>query len=139
MNWLQNSRITIGLSTVTFLLFMERVFLDFRFVSLEMEAVDAIMPFTLPYMVAALFIFGGWIVALLFAVEGRRMAFGVLLGFNLLTIVFGLSTLLILCPTPCQTGFPIADTLDWSMLIVGIVAAVSSFVALRSSHLARTA
>lgn len=125
-DWLQSTRTAVTLSTLALLLFLERVILDFRYVSLEMEAVDAIMPFTAPYMVVAFFIFGFWVWALLAAVQGKRGAFITLLVFNLLTVLFGASTVLFLCPTPCQTGAPLADIIDWSMIVIGLAGALSA-------------
>jgi hypothetical protein len=81
-NWLQRTGTAVTLSTVTLLLFLERIVLDFRYVSLEFEAVDAIMPFTAPYMLVALVIFGAWIWGLLAAVQGKRGALIVMLVCN---------------------------------------------------------
>lgn len=123
---LRNTRIAVVLSAVTYVLFVERLFLDFRYVSLEMEAVDAIMPFTTPYMGVSLIIFGVWIWGLLAAVQEKRGAFIMLLVCNLLALLLGVSTLAFLCPTPCQTGAPLADILDWSMSAIAIAASVSA-------------
>jgi hypothetical protein len=126
LNRLQNTRTAVVLSAVTNVLFLERVLLDFRYVSLEMEAVDAIMPFTAPYMGISLIIFGAWLWGLLAAVQDKRGAFITLLLCNSLALLLGVSTLAFLCPTPCQTGAPLADVLDWSMSLVALVAIVSA-------------
>lgn len=123
---LRSARIAVVLSAATYVLFVERLFLDFRYVSLEMEAVDAIMPFTAPYMGISLIIFGLWMWGLLAAVQEKRGAFISLLVFNLLALLLGVSTLLFLCPTPCQTGAPLADILDWSMSAIAIAASISA-------------
>lgn len=127
-NWLKNARTAVVLSAATNVLFLERIFLDFRYVSLEMEVVDAIMPFTAPYMGVSLVIFGAWLWGLLAAVQGKRGAFITLLVCNLLALLLGVSTLAFLCPTPCQTGAPLADILDWSMSLVAFIAFVSAGV-----------
>ena len=127
--WLKRTQTAVMLSTLTLLLFLERVFLDFRYVSLEMEGINDLMPFTAPYMAFALLIFGGWIWGLLAAVQGRRGALITLLAFNLLSLVFGVSTAAILCPTPCQTAFPITDILVWLQIVVSLLAVVSAGMA----------
>jgi hypothetical protein len=129
---LQSRRTAVILSALTLLLFMERIFLDFRYVALEMEAVDAVMPFTAPYMGVAFLVIGGWIWGLLAAQNGKRGALITLLLMNLLAVLFGVGTLVFLCPTPCATGAPIADVLDWTMTVVGIAAALSAGLAFRS-------
>ncbi len=132
--WFHSMRAAVVLSAAAFLLFLERVFVDFRYVALEMEAVDALMPFTAPYMAVGLVLFGGWLWGLLAAVQGRRGALIALLAFNLLTAVFGAATLLILCPMPCQTAAPLSDIIDWGMLLVGLAAAASALMALRGGR-----
>ena len=76
--------------------------------------------------VVSFFIFGLWIWALLAAVQAKRGAFIAMLVFNLLALLLGVSTLMFLCPTPCSTGAPLADILDWSMSLVAFVAIVSA-------------
>ena len=129
MNWLKTNGAVVTLSTVSLLLMLERVFLDFRYVALEMEAADAMMPFTAPYMAFAFLLFGGWICALLAAVQRKRGALIVLLAFSLLNLVFGVSTIAILCPTPCQTAAPITDILVYAQIVVSLAAMLSAGVA----------
>lgn len=130
---IQDTGTAVTLSTVAFLLLLERVFMDFRYVSLEMEAARDIMPFTAPYMAFAFVIFGLWLWALLAAVQKKRRALMGLLVFNLLTLLFGASTLVVLCPMPCQTGAPISDVLDWAMLVIGAISALSAGMAFRAA------
>lgn len=133
-NWLQNNRTAVALSAVTFVLFLERLFLDFRYVSLEMEAVNAIMPFTAPYMGISAIIFGLWLWALLAAVQGKRGAYITMIVMNLLAALLGVSTLVYLCPTPCPTGAPLADLLDWPMSVIALAAALSAGLAYIASR-----
>jgi hypothetical protein len=128
-NWLQRTGTAVTLSTVTLLLFLERIALDFRYVSLEFEAVDAVMPFTAPYVVVSFVIFGAWIWGLLAAVQGRRGGLIAMLACNLIALALGVSTVLFLCPTPCQTGAPLADIIDWGIVAVGLTAIVSAGMA----------
>lgn len=125
-NWLWRGQTAIVLSAVTLLLFLERIFLDFRYVALEMEAVTDIMPFTAPYMAVSFVVFGLWLWGLMAAVRGKRGAFITLLLFNLLALLLAVSTLVYLCPTPCQTGAPLADIIDWSLTVIAVVASVSA-------------
>jgi hypothetical protein len=129
MDWLKRNETVVTLSTVSLLLMLERVFLDFRYVALEMEAVHDVMPFTAPYMFFAFLIFGGWIWALLAAVQGKRGALIALVAFSLLNLVFGVSTIAILCPTPCQTARPITDLLVYSQIVISLAAMLSAGVA----------
>jgi hypothetical protein len=129
MNWLTKNNTVVTLSTVSLLLMLERVFLDFRYVALEMEAPNAMMPFTAPYMAFAFLIFGSWIWALLAAQQGRRGALIALLALSLLNLVFGVSTVAFLCPTPCQTASPITDILVYAQIVVSLAAMVSAGLA----------
>jgi len=129
MSWLKKSNTVVILSTLSLLLMLERVFLDFRYVALEMEAPNAMMPFTAPYMAFALVIFGGWIWALLGAQRGGRGALIALLAFSLLNLVFGVSTVAVLCPTPCQTAAPITDILVYAQIVVSPAAMLSAVLA----------
>jgi hypothetical protein len=126
MDWLKRNRTVVTLSTVSLLLMLERVFLDFRYVALETEAPNAVMPFTAPYMAFAFLLFGGWIWALLAAQRGGRWALIVLVAFSLLNLVFGVSTIAILCPTPCQTAAPITDILVYAQIVVSLAAILSA-------------
>jgi hypothetical protein len=125
MEWLKNNRTMVTLSVLSLLIMLERVFLDFRYVAQEMESVDAIMPFTAPYMAFAFLLFGGWIWALLAAVQGKRGALIPLLALNLLNLVFGVLTITTLCPTPCQTAWPITDILTYVQIVVSLAAMAS--------------
>lgn len=129
MNWLKKNNTVVMLSTLSLLLMLERVFLDFRYVALEMEAPTATMPFTAPYLAAAFLLFGGWIWSLLGAQRGGRGALVVLLAFSLLNLVFGIATLAILCPTPCQTAAPITDILVYVQIVVSVAAMLSAGLA----------
>ena len=129
MDWMKKNNTVVLLSMLSLLLMLERAFLDFRYVALEMEAPTAMMPFTAPYLAFALVLFGGWIWALLAAQRGGRGALIALLAFSLLNLVFGVSTVAVLCPTPCQTAAPITDILVYAQIVVSIAAMVSAGLA----------
>jgi len=121
----QNKGTAVTLSVFSLLLFLERILLDLRYVSLEFEARDAVMPFTAPYMVILFFLFGFWIKALLSGVQGKRAAFLTLSGFHLLNLAFAMATAAVLCPSPCSTAAPITDILTWGTIPVSLAAAGS--------------
>lgn len=125
IDWMKSSRTVVLLSSISLLLMLERIFLDFRYVAVEMEAPQAYMPFTAPYMIGAFLIIGGWVWALLTAVQGSRLALIPLLAFNALGVVFAVSTVAVLCPTPCQTAAPITDILVYLQLVISLAAIVS--------------
>ncbi len=125
MNLLRSERTIVLLSALSLIVFIERVFLDFRYVALEMEAVQAYMPFTLPYMVAALPFFGGWIWALIAAARHWRAARVALMGYNIMGIVFAVGTMTTLCPLPCQTAWPVSDVLIIVQFVISVFAVLS--------------
>lgn len=127
MNLLRTERAIVVLSALSLLVFLERVFLDFRYVALEMEPLLAYMPFTLPYMVAAFVFFGGWVWALLAVTRHWRVARIPLVGFSMMGIVFAVSTMTTLCPMPCQTAWPISDALIVIQLAVSVFAVLAIF------------
>lgn len=129
MDWLKKNNTAVMLSTLSLLLMLERVFLDFRYVAMEMEAPRDMMPFTAPYLAFAFLVFGGWIWALLAAQRGGRGALIALLAFSLLNLVFGVSTVAILCPTPCHTAYPITDILVYAQIVISLAAMVSAGLA----------
>src|SRR5262245_24602219 len=126
--------IAIVLSSIAFLTGIARLILDVRFVP---EVVNA-MPETQPGQVAlvmALFgaMFGGWLWALLSATRDNRRGQIALLIFDLLMAFgWGLSTLLVFCPTPCAVASPLTDIVTWSNVIVGLPAALAVVLSLRS-------
>jgi hypothetical protein len=48
----------------------------------------------------------------------------VLLGYDVLVVVFGLYTMTTLCPSPCRTGWPMGEISISSNLLVGVPAAL---------------
>lgn len=129
INLLRSSRAVVLLCTLSLLVMLERIFLDFRYVALEMESAQAYMPFTAPYMVCAFLLIGGWIWALLAASKGSRGALVALVAFSALNLFFALSTMAILCPLPCQTASPITDVLVIAEVIISVAAMLSAGLA----------
>ena len=126
MNLLKTTKTTVVLSSLSLLLILERILLDFRYVAVEMEASLDYMPFTLPYMVFAFVIIGGWIWALLAVVKGSRGSLIGLVAFNALNLFFSVSTMTTLCPLPCGTAWPVTDILVILQLVISIAAILSA-------------
>jgi hypothetical protein len=113
--------ISIVLSVAAFLSFLGRGFLDFYAVMPEFGVtMPELMPITLAYTA----FFGGWLWALLAASEGSRSAWWFALFFNLALVAFGVSTVVALCPSPCQTAWPLGENLIWSNILIGLPAVV---------------
>ena len=131
MTWLRSRQTVIILSLLTFMVMLARIFLDFRYVAVEFEAAEAVMPFTLPYTIVGALIFGGWAGALIGAHDGRRWSMVALLVFALLTLSLGASTVFYLCPTPCTSaGGMLADVTSWGGFALGALSALSLGLAL---------
>jgi hypothetical protein len=117
----------IGFSYAGLLAMLARTFLDYQYVYGSL----GFTPLTsgLATMINLL-IFGGWIYAL-YASAARfsRGAMIVNLVFNALLLIFGLSTVISLCPSPCPTGWPVGEIIIWSNIVVGIPALIASTIA----------
>ena len=118
----------ILLSLAASLSFLGRTFLDFRFVYPEIGL-------TVPSLSIATFLnlafFTGWIWALILASHSSRKAMYTLLVFDVLLLLFGISTLITFCPSPCPTGWPLGEILIWSNLLIGVSAIAFAVIALR--------
>jgi hypothetical protein len=128
LKWLSKNNVVATFSTLSILVMLERIFLDFRYVALEMEAPLDIMPFTLPYMAFTFLVLGGWLWALLASVKGCRGALIALIVFNAFNLFFSVITMITLCPLPCGTAAPIGDMLIIAGLVISIAAIISASV-----------
>ena len=69
---------------------------------------------------------GSWIWALLAATRASRAGMIVALIFSLLMAFGGgLLTILVLCPTPCGTAWPVGNIIVWVALIAGLGASLA--------------
>ncbi|MBC8504658.1 MAG: hypothetical protein ISR58_00225 [Anaerolineales bacterium] len=111
----------ITLSVISLMVFLGRTFLDFYFVYEEMALSVSMVGLTI---LANLALFGGWIWALLSAVQGSRRGLGAAFGFNLFfLLIIAVGTLVSYCPSPCRTGWPVGEILIWASLVAGLLAA----------------
>ncbi len=109
------------LSAAALLSFLARTFVDYGFVYQELNLTSASLGIVTLFNLA---FFGGWIWALVSGSHRSRRAMFALLAYDALLVLFGLSTLVSFCPSPCQTAWPVGEIAIWSNLIIGVPAAV---------------
>jgi len=105
------------LSGAAFLSFLGRTLLDFNIVYPEMGVQESDL-FSL--ISINLVLFAVWLWALMVAVRGSKRALVITLLFDILLLVYGLSTIFALCPTPCGTAWPIGEILIWSNIVIAL-------------------
>ena len=123
----------VGFSYAGLLAMLARTFLDYQYVyqGLGLTAVTSGLA-----TLVNLAIFGGWIYAL-YAAASRfsRSAMIANLFFNALLLIFGASTVITLCPSPCPIGWPVGEIIIWSNILIGIPAVVlAALAAFRSTE-----
>jgi len=115
---------TLVLSVLAFAIAIGRTLIDWGFVYPEFG-------FTQPASVGLTLavystIFGVWAWSLVGVASGRRRATWVTLGLTLLlNVMLGISTTVALCPTPCQTIWPVGELWNWATTLFGIAAVVA--------------
>lgn len=128
-----SARAALAVAGLAYLAFLERAFLDWRFVFAEFipEGEVGTTTAALAFYVAAA---GIWLWALLAAARGSRRAHLTILGLVAVFLVgAGLATLVSFCPSPCQTAWPLMEASNWIGLLVGLVASGVLIVQLRAS------
>jgi hypothetical protein len=118
----------VGFSYAGLLAMLARTFLDYQYVyeGLGLTAVTSGLA-----TLVNLAMFGGWIYALY--ASAARFSRGAMIAnfvFNGLLLVFGLSTIVTLCPSPCPTGWPVGEIIIWSNIVIGIPAVILSALAI---------
>jgi len=128
-NWFSSLKGALTLSVISLLVFLGRTFIDFYFVYPEFSLDVGMVGLTI---LANLAFFGGWIWAMLSAVQGRRRGVIALLGIDLFFLLFiAVGTLVSYCPSQCRTGWPVGEIFIWASLVAGLVAALSLVAHLR--------
>jgi hypothetical protein len=122
--------LSIWLSGAALLSFLGRTFIDYGYVFPEF-GID--MPELFPITLGMLAFYGGWLWALIASAGGSRAGFITVLLYNLLLLLFGISTFTTLCPSPCETAWPLGETLMWSNIVIGVAASLATIGALRGS------
>lgn len=126
--WFTSLNGAITLSAVASLSMLARTFLDFQFVFNEFAPSPGQAGLAILVMTA---IFGGWLWALLAAVQNSRAGLIGALAFPLLGVGGGLATMFALCPSPCPTAGGLMEIANWANLITGLLAAVAVGLHLR--------
>ena len=114
----------IALSVIALLSGLARLLLDARFVPEFADFMGDQPGQVALVMLVFIAFFGGWVWTLLTAIRGSRGGLiGAVVFSLLLALGWGLSTVLVFCPTPCATIAPLSDIIIWANLISGLVAA----------------
>lgn len=121
-------RYAVGFSFAGLLAMLARTFLDYQYVyqGLGLTAVTSGLA-----TLVNLAMFGGWFYALY--ASAARFSRGAMIAnfvFNALLLVFGLSTVITFCPSPCPTGWPVGEIIIWSNIVIGIPALIISALAI---------
>jgi hypothetical protein len=127
-NIFTSRNLSIWLSGIALLSFLGRTFIDYAYV---MPEFGVGMPELFPITVGMLAFYGGWLWALIAGARGSRGGLMVVLAYNVLLLVFGVSTFTTLCPSPCETAWPLGESLMWSNVIIGVPASLITFAVLR--------
>jgi hypothetical protein len=111
--------------------FVWRTLLDLRFVAEVMPSTSA------PAVAAISLLYTGTIIAWAWALTGlhrgsRPWAWTALVITGVVNLTQGIGTLVVFCPTPCDTVWPVGEISNWALLLTGLAA-----VAALGAHLRR--
>lgn len=125
--------LVIALNIISFINFIARSLLDWRYVYPEF------MPTGSDQFVYAaifyLFIFGIWFWALVTATQSSRGALIVMMVFNLVFLFgIGLGTYFFFCPSPCPVIWPVGEIINWANILFGLIVPLVSGLHLRSVY-----
>lgn len=131
-NWFTSLNGAIALSMISLLVFLGRTLIDFYYVYREFNLDVGTVALA---MLANMALFGGWIWALLSAVQGsRRGLISVLVLDLFFFFVIAVGTVVSYCPSPCRTAWPLGEITIWASVIFGLIASVSAWLALRKTR-----
>lgn len=124
-NWFLSQNGAITLSVMALLVFLGRLFLDWRYESHLLGAEGSLQEFL--YILMFLAFAGGWIWGMLAAKSGSRSGLLTCLVFALLLDVgFAVATYLFWCPPESCTKFiPNLWQWNWAELILGLLATIA--------------
>ncbi|MCL4249517.1 MAG: hypothetical protein KJ065_15345 [Anaerolineae bacterium] len=118
-----SKNLILALSCAALLSFLGRTFLDYGYVFPEFGVtITALLAVTL----GVLAFYGVWLWSLLAVARGSRKGLVALLIFDLLLVVFGVSTFTTSCPSPCPTAWPLGEILLWSNVVIGTAACLTA-------------
>jgi hypothetical protein len=135
-NWFAGLKGAVGLSVLSLVVYLGRAFIDFYYVYGEFGLGTGAVSLAIIVQMA---LFGGWIWALLAAVQGSRRGLAAGFGFNLFfLLVMGVGTLVSYCPSPCSTAWPLGEIANWTSLVVGLLAGISLALQFLKSSVIKT-
>jgi len=111
--------ISLLFSAAALLSFLARTFIDYGFVYQELHLTTSSLGIVTLFNLA---FFAAWVWALVVASHASKRAMTALFIFDILLTFFGVATLVSLCPSPCQTAWPVGEIAIWSNLAIGIPA-----------------
>lgn len=130
-DWFRSRGGAVTLSWLALLAFLGRTMLDWRYVYPD-EVPDGAV--TVASLVVTIAFVAGWIWSIFAAGRGeRRGTVGALAFVLFLGVGLGAATTASLCPTPCQTAWPLMEIANWVQLVPGVLAAVALGIQLRRS------
>jgi hypothetical protein len=121
-NWFTSLSGAITFTLISLLVYLGRAFIDFYYVFGEFGLGVGMVGGAIFIYLA---LFGGWIWALLSAVQGSRRGLIAAFGFNLFFLLFiAVGTLVAYCPSPCRTGWPLGEIAIWASFVAGLLASI---------------
>ena len=121
-NGFTSLRGAIGFTLISLLVYLGRAFIDFYYVFGEFGLGVGMIGGAIFIYLA---LFGGWIWALLLAVQGSYRGLIAAFGFNLFFLLFlAVGTMVSYCPSPCQTGWPLGEIAIWASFVAGLLATI---------------
>jgi len=127
-NWFTSLNGAVTLSVIALLTELWRAFVDFQHeYSNILNSTGAVLLGALLYTT----LFGSWAWALLRAMHGKRSLIAALIINLFFLFVIPIGTLVVYCPSPCRTLWPMMELANWINLLFGILAAVALAFQLR--------
>jgi len=128
-DWFRSRGGAVTLSWLALLAFLGRTMLDWRYVY-PIEVPEGAV--TMMSLVVTVAFIAGWIWSILAAGRGaRRGTVGALALVLFLGVGLGAATPVALCPSPCQTAWPLMEIANWAQLVLGVLAAIALGIQLR--------
>jgi hypothetical protein len=121
-HWFASQNGVITLSAIALLTYLARTFVDFQFVIGEFVRNAGIAAIA---ATACSALFGGWFWSVAKIKHGSRTALIAAFSFTLIFCIgMGVSTIVVFCPSPCPTAWPLMEIANWTNLITGTLALI---------------
>lgn len=119
-------------SWLAFVAFLERAFLDWRYVYVDLTSDVATTGLTLAVYVLLV---GAWLWALAgVARRRRRGVIAVVCLTAVLLVAMSIATASAFCPSPCSTAWPLMEASNWFGLVVGLVVGAAAVALLAAER-----